>query len=100
MTDFLLLMALASLWIWGIRCLFSEGYILERTGRFIERTFPSWVYYPTLGCCACMSSIHGTLWYWIGGAVVLETVNFFVWPVFCVCLCGVNYLLLETIYRE
>jgi hypothetical protein len=104
MIVFIALLFLACLWIWGLRCVFSEGYILERAGLWYESRVPEWLYKPTLGCAACMSSVHGSLWYWTWGIVLLPDygiwIRLFVWGCFCVCLCGLNFILLETIYRN
>lgn len=104
MIEFILLIMVACIWIWGIRCVFSEGYIFELAGDWIYKTFPSWVYKPTIGCTACMSSVHGTLWYWTAGMLFLPVTGFIttiiVWILFCICLCGVNFILLESIYKE
>jgi hypothetical protein len=104
MITFILLIIVATAWIWGVRCVFSTGHIFEAAGDWIENTLPEWVYKPTIGCQACMSSIHGTLWYWTWGMVFLPEMShltaFIGWVMFCFCLCGVNFILLESIYKE
>jgi hypothetical protein len=104
MTAFLIILLLATVWIWGVKCLFSVGYILEPAGEWIKANFPVWVYKPSIGCAACMSSIHGTLWYWAVAKLFLHDLStiftFAGWILFCVCLCGMNFILIESIYRE
>jgi hypothetical protein len=103
MTEILILFILAAMWIWGVKCLFSTGHLLESAGDWIDENLPEWVYKPTIGCQACMASVHGTMWYWLIGSYVftLDFLTMFVlWPVFCICLCGLNFVLLEAIYQE
>ena len=104
MIIFICLLLLTTAWIWGVRCVFSEGFIFEKAGAWWESTVPIWLFKPTIGCAACMASIHGSLWYWTWGIKLLPdyglSVRLLVWVMFCICLCGVNFLLLETIYRD
>jgi hypothetical protein len=104
MTMFILLLFLASVWIWGVKAIFSEGYIFHNAGVFIEANFAQWLYKPLIGCTVCMSSIHGTLWYWIVMRLFLPDLTiiftFVGWIVFCICLCGINFILVESIYKE
>jgi hypothetical protein len=104
MITFAILLLIATVWIWGVNCVFSEGFILERAGDWWADRVPKWIYKPTIGCTACMSSVHGTLWYWTWGIVFLPPLNItltlIVWVMFCVCLCGINYILLESIYKN
>jgi hypothetical protein len=104
MVTFILLIIVAVAWIWGIKCIFSTGHIFQKAGDWVENNLHEWVYKPTIGCQACMSSIHGTLWFWTYGIVVLnaETLlsKVILWIVYLLCLCGVNFMLLESIYKE
>lgn len=104
MINFILLITIATIWIWGVRCLFSEGHIFEVAGDWAHDNLPKWIYKPTIGCAACMSSIHGTLWYCTFGIRVLPDFGFIttliIGILFCICLCGVNFILLESIYKE
>jgi hypothetical protein len=104
MIVFCILLFVATTWIWGVRCIFSEGFIFEKIGAWWESTVPEWIYKPTIGCSACMASVHGSLWYWTWGIVFLPDVTpvltIFIWIGFCICLCGVNFILLETVYKE
>lgn len=99
-----LLLIFAVAWIWGVRCIFSSGHILECVGDRIENYLPKWLYKPTIGCAACMSSIHGTIWFWVVGVHLLPisglVLTTFVWFAFMICLCGINFILLEAIYKE
>lgn len=104
MIEFILLIVIATVWIWGVKCVFSEGYLLEKAGDWWYESVPEWAYNPTIGCTACMSSVHGTLWYWTFGLVLLrETpigLTLIIWVLFCICLCGVNFILIESIYKD
>jgi hypothetical protein len=104
MITFVILLILAVTWIWGVRCVFSEGYVFERAGLWWESKVPAWIYKPTIGCSACMASVHGSLWFWTWGKVFLPDVGvimaLIIWAMFCICLCGINYILLEIIYAD
>jgi len=47
---------------------------------------------PLFACPYCMASFHGTIIYF---TFVNHGIAY--WPVFCVCLCGFNYLLSQII---
>jgi hypothetical protein len=104
MIVFTILLFVATLWIWGVRCVTSEGFIFEKFGTWWESAVPEWIYKPTIGCAACMSSVHGSLWYWTWGKVLLPPVDLWLtlvlWVMFCICLCGLNFILLEKLYRN
>lgn len=104
MIQFMLLLIITATWIWGVKCVFSTGHIFEKAGEWVDDRLPEWIYKPTIGCQACMSSIHGSLWYWTFGIVFIPVtgiiLTLIVWVLFCVCLCGVNFILLESIYKE
>jgi hypothetical protein len=103
MTMFILLLFLATVWIWGINAIFSEGYIFERLGTWLRGKLPE-LSKPLIGCTVCMSSIHGTIWYWVVMRLFmpdLSTIFTFVgWIVFCICLCGINFILVQSIYKS
>lgn len=47
---------------------------------------------PLFACPYCAASFHGTIIYF-----VWVNEGLFYWPVFCICLCGFNYLLSQFI---
>lgn len=104
MNNFILLIFIASVWIWGIRCIFSEGYIFENAGRWLEDKLPIWLFKPLIGCSACMASVHGSLWWWVVGMVIIPVLTpvfaIICWFIFCICLCGLNFMILEAIYNK
>lgn len=103
MTEFIQYLLLTSAWIWGVNCLFSEDHIFEKAGDWVFDNMPEWVYKPTIGCAACMSSIHGTIAYFIlfdRNAVYLRSVYVLQWWAFCICLCGLNFLLIKFTSKE
>lgn len=89
------IMFLAMFWIQGVNCLFSEGHLLEKAGDWVDEHLPEWIYKPTIGCPMCMSSIHGTLWY-----LLMINRDWILWPAFCICLCGVNYVISKLTNKE
>lgn len=78
-------------WIWGVHCLFEESYLLG----FIPESLkwlPDWITKPLWGCPACMSSVHGSILF-----LIFLKVHLIWWPVYCVCLCGFNYIISEYV---
>ena len=95
MVDFLLYILFTSLWIWGFRCLFSEGMALDIVGDWLEDSYSEWITKPLFGCTACMSSVHGTISYF-----VFVNTGIWLWPVFCVCVCGLNFIIVKLTSKE
>lgn len=88
MKEWILYLILNSLWIWGFHALFAKEMILERVGDWLCDRLPEWITRPVFDCPTCQSSIHGTLVYFL-----FVNTGLLMWPVYCVCLCGLNYLL-------
>lgn len=94
MTDFICLLIFGAAWTWGIYCIFSGGYLLQKIGDKIK-TAPKWVYKPLIACPACMASVHGFI-------ISAYYCDFRIWSMvaYMVCLCGLNFILKEIIYPE
>ncbi len=97
MVDFILLLCIASLWIWGVHAFFELTGIelwfigLENIPPVIP--LPEWIMKPLFMCPPCMASVHGTIiWF------LTSHGNFGTWPMFCFCLCGLNYIIKEHLY--
>lgn len=75
--------------------LFNEGMILGKPGEWMKLRLPEWLHKPLFSCPACMSSIYGTIGYFVG-----VRGDVFLWPVYCICLCGLNYLLAKLTSKE
>lgn len=97
MIEFILYLLLTSGWIWGINCIFSKDHVFEKAGDWMDDHWPEWVNKPLWACAACQSSIHGTLSYFI---FLYKDFGFWMWPVFCIVLCGLNYLLIKLTTKE
>lgn len=78
-------------WIWGFACLFEGGYLLYPVGEWLRDHLPKWACDPLFDCQMCMASVHGTL-------IFFTFINSHLvwWPVYCVCLCGLNYIIHST----
>lgn len=101
MIDFVFYIFIAVGWIWAVHCLFSEDHIFEKAGEWIYDNMPEWVYKPTVGCAACMSSVHGLLWFFIGLPLCFHDAL----PIrqlipFVMVLCGVNYIIIKLTSKE
>ncbi len=55
-------------------------------------------YKPLFGCIICMSSIPGSVAYWL---IVMNTSNisFIYWPIACICCSFTNYFLYLTLKK-
>ena len=62
---------------------------------------PEWVYKPTVGCAACMASVHGLLWFFIGFPIGFgEYMQIRLLIPFLISLCGFNFLLIKLTSKE
>jgi hypothetical protein len=85
------LLPLACLIIVGIWTLFGKDMLLGPLGDWMEGKFPDFWLKPVFTCPPCMSSLHGTwIWFLFGGGLWL-------WPVFCLALCGLNKIVSHKI---
>jgi len=75
-------------WIWGFHCLFSEGYIFEELGKWLNDKLPDWICDPLFACQMCMASVHGSLIFFLFIRYHIQW-----WPLFCVSLCGLNFII-------
>lgn len=81
-------------WIWGVHCLLSEGFIFEGLGKVTERVMGSYWSKPLFTCPPCMSSIHGSIIYFL-------FINFdFGFIPFAICLAGINFIIAEALHNE
>lgn len=85
---------LASLWIHGFHCLFAKGFLLGKVGDYLEERYSEYTTKPLFGCTMCMASVHGTLWHFAHYGSV------YTWVVFCLCLCGLNYIISKLTSKE
>lgn len=110
MVDFILCVLLTSGWIWGFHALFQEGHILEFVSDwwFSEDHDPQeltesqlkirdYIAKPIFGCAACMASLHGTISYFI---FAYKDFGLWLWPVFCIVLCGFNFVIIKLTTKE
>ena len=88
----------ASAWCFGFHMVmhvfFDEVLGIDLNARWDEfHRSVKLLYKPIFACPYCMASVHGSLIYFL----YLSHYGLFFWPVFCVCLCGFNYLLSQFI---
>jgi len=102
MTEFIQLLLIGTFWIWGVNFIFKKGQIFEYIGEAWRYTLPKWITKPVIDCQACMSSIHGTIIYFLGLYTNFLTIAGFrwllFWPMFCICLSGINHIIIEHLY--
>lgn len=93
MTDFLLLVLLASLVCFGIWNAFAPGMIFGKIADIWERRFPEWVSKPLFTCPPCMASLHGTwVWYLADGGWMW-------WIPFVLALSGFNRIVAANLLK-
>jgi hypothetical protein len=85
---------IATAWIWGVHCLFYEGYLFEKLGNKLHDEVGDWICKPLFDCPPCMSSIHGVIF-----GIIFYGVSIKVIP-FIICLCGINYVIKSFVYPE
>ena len=91
MIEFIELLLITSLWIWGVHGFFQLSGLSEGLN-----WLPSKITKPLWDCPPCQSSVHGT----ISFALFHHDINLFLWPVFVFCLCGLNYIIKEHLYES
>lgn len=93
MVEFIELLFLTSLWIWGF-----HGFMqLTGLSKKLNCYLPENVCKPLFDCPPCCSSIHGT----ISFILFYHDINLFLlWPTFIFCLCGLNYIIKEHLYES
>lgn len=87
MTDFIIYLVVASLWIWGVYAVFDSKHLLGKIAAWIEVNTSTTFCRPLFLCPTCMSSVHGILW-----GVLCYDFTYTVFP-FIICLCGLNYII-------
>jgi hypothetical protein len=113
-TSLLTILILSSVWCFGFHAVvkklilreifdydldeaWSRGYIQELPS---GGGIPAWVksiLKPIFACPTCMASVHGTAIFF---AFVLGYLPLIMWPVWCICLCGLNFIIQNIIYPE
>lgn len=81
-------------WIWGVHCIFSEGYTMHRFGLFLERILGTTLCKPLFICPPCMSSVHGLLF------AFLISMPYHIIPYFMIVLCGINFIIKKFVYPD
>jgi hypothetical protein len=81
---FLMVMTVAFAWCWGFAFSFRKGEVLGKPGEWMRTNLYEWFTKPTFDCPFCMSSVHGSIFFWI----FLNDYPIIMWPIFVVCLTG------------
>lgn len=93
MIDLICLGLINALFIWGIHCLFSDGFIFHGFGKVLERTIGTTASTFIFTCPPCMSSFWGGMFF----TLFAHTTLWLLLP-YCICLCGFNYIIKEYLY--
>jgi len=92
--DLLLMVSLGTLWIWGIKCLFSEYMVLGTMAVRLRNLLPVYITKPLFDCPPCMASFHGTLIY-----IMYRSHSVQEWILYCILLCGCNFIIKLWLYE-
>jgi hypothetical protein len=87
--QYLIWIILTSFWCWGFHNAFEPGELFGKIGDCMREKFTEFQLKPIIGCPICMSSIHGTTWYFISQPVY----SFTSWIMFIVAASGFNYVI-------
>ena len=93
MVEFIELLFLTSLWMWGFQGFFDLSGLADSVD---ETKMPTWIKKPLFACPPCMSSFHGT----ISFLMFHNNLHLLLWPIFVFCLCGLNYIIKEHLYES
>lgn len=86
MSELLIFALVNSLFIIGLNRTTGEGMVFEKLGESIKDAVGEWWSKPIIGCPPCMTSIHGTWFYF---AFIHQPV--YLWPVYVLMLSGMTY---------
>lgn len=84
----ILLLILNELLIIGIWYAFSPGEIFGKLGDYMEERVGEFWMKPIAYCIMCMSSVYGTLVFWLTHEP--NQTNLIVWPLYICALCGLG----------
>jgi hypothetical protein len=103
MLEFIGLLFIGCFWVWGVNYLFKKKEILGKLGEWMRANWPKWLNKPLFNCPACQSSVHGSIIYFCGlhfNQLPLFAENNYIifWPFFCICMTGINHILIEHLY--
>jgi hypothetical protein len=65
LVSFLIFVLLQSLFINGVKYSMSEGMILEGLSKWLRSKLGNYWFKPFGGCVSCMSSVYGTITFWV-----------------------------------
>lgn len=85
---YLMIWGVALAWQWGFAYAFRSDEVLGKPGDWMREHWPKWINTPLFDCPYCLSSIHGSAFFWF----FLNDYNWYLWPVFVVGLTGLGAL--------
>lgn len=89
MNDYVIWILLTSFWCWGFHNAFEDGQILYKVHVWLSHWVPYNLLKPLISCPICMTSVHGTFWYWYSQ----DNYSFLTWIMFIVASSGLNYVI-------
>lgn len=88
-------LVITSAFIWGIKAVTEYPFIFYKQANWINSVLPIWVVKPIYKCPVCMSSVHGTYFFFY-----FDQSGLLNWVIFVFALCGIQYLIVEFLYPE
>ena len=100
MTTLTIVFALTILFIQGLHATTGHKMIFSAPVNWIKTKFgeDKMIYKPFFACPTCMSSVYGTLGYWIfarQGVAATKPETFIYWIIWVFCLAGALHLISE-----
>lgn len=91
MEHFLMVLATAVAFIWGLEFTMHPGEIFGKVGDWAHKHLPEWLHKPLLSCQYCMSSFHGSWIFFVFiGVPFFSPTPWWLWVMFCFCCTGVS----------
>ena len=101
MISFLISIVPTSLFIYAVHILFQEKHLFEDAGEWLTNKLGQKWSKPLINCPVCMSSLWGTLAFFVGLPVVFGVAYAFkFWIPYVFCLCGLNTIINKLTSKE
>lgn len=101
MIEFLISLLPTSLFIYGLNIIFQDGHVFEKQGEWITDKLGDKWSKPVINCSICMSSVYGTLWFFIGLQLGFDVhMHIKLWIPYVFCLAGLNTIINKLTSKE
>lgn len=98
MSAILLLLIFNELVILGIVQTTDLDMIFEEPAKWAKQHISPWIRKPLFECVYCMSSLWGTIVFWIWMQDFTAD-NLIIWPFYVLALCGLSKLVMDNLVK-